>query len=535
MLLEIRSEVFRAGPIEFHKGLNVILGDANATNSIGKSTLLMVIDFAYGGNDFLRHNTDIVNELGNHDYYFTFDFSGIERRFRRGTKESGVVYVYEDGNDITAAWSLDEYTEWLKQAYGLSAIEISFRSLLGPYIRVWGKDNLNVRKPLHSVQVQNSRACVDNLIKTFGRFGDIYDLEASLRERDAERRALKQAFKREIVPKIGKRVHRENVEKIASIEKELEDIKNNLAKYATSIAEIVNREVIELKSQRDVLLSTKFELEGRRERTRRNLSSNRHIKSSYFDGLVDFFPYINKDRLAQVEEFHSELAQILRGEFRAAEKDLNGQIGRVSAELSHIDAQMAAKLRSIDQPSLIIDRTIDLSLALGAIKRENKYHEDAQKLAEVVQSLKEELVDLRGRALRAIQELLNESIKNVVSVAFGEDRKSPEIRLTENSYSYEVFEDTGTGTAYAGLIVFDLAMFGSTVLPVIAHDSVLFKNVENNSVAKLFDVYQAFDKQSFVSIDEVDKYGAKTAAMLQRQKVIQLSNTEVLYTKDWRK
>ena len=32
-------------PIRFHNGLNVILGEKGATNSIGKSTLLMIIDF----------------------------------------------------------------------------------------------------------------------------------------------------------------------------------------------------------------------------------------------------------------------------------------------------------------------------------------------------------------------------------------------------------------------------------------------------------------------------------------------------------
>lgn len=35
--------------IAFHQGLNVILGDNKGTNSIGKSTFLMIIDFALGG------------------------------------------------------------------------------------------------------------------------------------------------------------------------------------------------------------------------------------------------------------------------------------------------------------------------------------------------------------------------------------------------------------------------------------------------------------------------------------------------------
>ena len=74
MLTEIRSEQFRARVIKFGPSLNVVLGDDNATNSIGKSSLLMVIDFAFGGSSLLEHNKDIVHELGDHDYYFTFEF-----------------------------------------------------------------------------------------------------------------------------------------------------------------------------------------------------------------------------------------------------------------------------------------------------------------------------------------------------------------------------------------------------------------------------------------------------------------------------
>lgn len=50
MLLEVRSDKFRQSAIQFRAGLNVVLGDDNATNSIGKSSLLMVLDFVLAGN-----------------------------------------------------------------------------------------------------------------------------------------------------------------------------------------------------------------------------------------------------------------------------------------------------------------------------------------------------------------------------------------------------------------------------------------------------------------------------------------------------
>ena len=79
MLKEIYSEQLVTknrpdGIIKFHTGLNVVLGSKVGTTSIGKSTTLLLIDFAFGGNTYAGSNA--VKELGNHTIYFTFSFNG---------------------------------------------------------------------------------------------------------------------------------------------------------------------------------------------------------------------------------------------------------------------------------------------------------------------------------------------------------------------------------------------------------------------------------------------------------------------------
>lgn len=48
---------------EFHSGLNAVVGDEIASNSIGKSTMLMIIDFVFGGEDYIKKNHDTVDQL----------------------------------------------------------------------------------------------------------------------------------------------------------------------------------------------------------------------------------------------------------------------------------------------------------------------------------------------------------------------------------------------------------------------------------------------------------------------------------------
>ena len=42
------------GRISLHAGLNTVMGSSNGSNSIGKSTFLMIIDFAFGGDDYVE-------------------------------------------------------------------------------------------------------------------------------------------------------------------------------------------------------------------------------------------------------------------------------------------------------------------------------------------------------------------------------------------------------------------------------------------------------------------------------------------------
>lgn len=535
MLIEIRADVFRKGAVKFHEGLNVVLGDENATNSIGKSTLLMIVDFAFGGGSLLEYNKDLVDELKHHYYFFTFVFGGESYCFRRGTNDPELVYRCSEDFTPESALDIEEYRALLKSAYVIGLEDISFRSLVGLYMRIWGKENNDVHRPLHIVKGQSASECVNNLIKTFARYGEIRALTAELARKEDERASLQKAFRNRIVPKIGKRAHQENAERIAQMEQEIEEIRVSLAKFATNIGELVNREVIELKVQKDSLLASKLFVESKLIRIRANLQNNRSIKSKHFAGVTSFFPEVNAERLVEVEEFHSKLVGLLRSELKSSESELQTQLERLTAEISEIDMQLGHMLKTVDQPTVIVDRVYSLANNLNVARNENQLFETAEKFKEEVRDLKDQLSSGKEKVIGLVQRQINDELRRIITLVYGSERKSPRLELRENSYSYEVHEDTGTGTAYAALVAFDLAVFLLTELPAIAHDSFLYKNIENDSVSRLFELYAATVKQSFVAIDEIEKYGENTIQLLKSRCVLQLSNDEVLFTKDWRK
>jgi len=535
MLLEIRSTVFRVSPIRFHQALNVVLGDENATNSIGKSTLLMLIDFAFGGSSLLDHNSDLVSELGHHDYFFTFQFGDELYNYRRGTAEPRVVYRCDVDFEPTGALGIEDYSAFLKHAYEIDLPDLSFRSLVGLYSRVWGKDNLSVDRPLHAHQAQRARDCVTNLLKTFGLYGAVRDLVQQLAIVEAEVKSLNDAMRRNVVPSISKREYDTNQQRINELHEELDDIKANLARYATNISALVNDEVLELKAEKDDLLNVRLDVAGRLQRTQQNLSENRHIKSKSFEDLRRFIPQINEEHLAHVEEFHNGVARILRAELKDAEKELLEQLAEVDVAIARIDEQMSESIKSVKEPTKLVDRVVALATSLHETSEKNEWFDRAVDLRQKAANLRNQLAEEKGKVLRVAENAINDGLRRIVTSVFGPDHKSPRLKLTDTNYAFEVFDDTGTGTAYASLVFLDLTVFLETQLPFVVHDTLLFKNIENDSVARLVKVYMQTTKQSFVALDEIDKYGAEAAALLYEQSVIQLDNSHLLFIKDWRR
>ena len=88
MLVEIQYDKFiKHGeirkPTQFHAGLNTVIGDDNGSNSVGKSTFLMILDFVFGGKDYVNKCLDVQENVGEHTINFTFVFDGQPYHFSR--------------------------------------------------------------------------------------------------------------------------------------------------------------------------------------------------------------------------------------------------------------------------------------------------------------------------------------------------------------------------------------------------------------------------------------------------------------------
>src|SRR5690554_5784627 len=151
MLREISCELFKIGEqmrplVRFHKGLNIVLGGEAGANSIGKSTMLLIIDFAFGGDAYVK--SDAVRELDNHNIHFTFEFEGKPYYFIRHTASSGDIFQLSENGNIIASLKRDEYVNWLSERYEIDFAGVKFRNTISRFFRIYGKNNYNELRPL---------------------------------------------------------------------------------------------------------------------------------------------------------------------------------------------------------------------------------------------------------------------------------------------------------------------------------------------------------------------------------------------------
>ena len=139
------------------------------------------------------------------------------------------------------------------------------------------------------------------------------------------------------------------------------------------------------------------------------------------------------------------------------------------------------------------------------------------------------------KTLTSVQQVINSTISEYNDIVYNNSKKAPQLTLQPKKYIYNCPDDEGTGSRYSGLVLFDLAVLTCTKLPVLFHDSLILKNIEDKAIEKIMQLYDSFsNKQIFIAFDKKTAYTEKTQEIVIKNKVLELSpNGHELFGKQW--
>lgn len=515
------------GKIEFFSGLNICLGEDNAENSIGKSTFLFAVDFCFGGDSYCSQK-ELLKEVGNHKINFCLEFDNEPYYFSRSTENSKEVAFCDENFNIMKKISDIDFKDFLLEKYNLAETGLSFRQAVTSFIRIFGKESSEIKNIVGVERYNGGKTGIlRNLIKLF----EEYDEVKSLEEKSAAIQSEQNEFTSVEKSKIVKNGKIKNLSQLKESEIRVDQLKNELlqiaeankiqtetvdAQRAAQAAEL-ERQITVLKRNRTKLLNEKSILEA-------NLGSETKIQKEDFEELKSFFPELNIPHLEEIQNFHKQISKILK-------KETEEELAKIEDKISENENNLIEAMQTLTKlsvplsiPKKVLEQYASVSIQKNELEGQVCFYKNSEQISRKLKEIKIELDDKKNSILKEIAVKINQKLEELSVKVNGDDSYAPCLNLNSaSSYIFYAPNDSGTGTAYVSMVLYDLAILELTNLSFVIHDSILFKNLSDNRVIKVFEEYENSRKQIFVSFDKKNSYESDSLKKtIENHRVIEL-------------
>ena len=533
MLSEIYCDKFYQKTIRFREGLNVVLGTPDADNSIGKSTLLLIVDYAFGGDTYARAS-DIVKNIGEHKIGFKFQFEDGEHTFLRAVPDSAKIWRCDSDYGPLDLIAKEQFTEWLSKKYELNLYQLSFRDAVGRYIRVYGKDNYDEKHPLNITSKEPNQKAKKALLKLFDGYKVLSDYEKVANEAKEECQTYKKAQENNFIVKIGKRQYEKNEKEVTNKKKEIEELTQMLDKGLLDIDTSASERAIELKRELTPQKRMRSKLHNKIALLDENLNYTFSETTESFEQLKQFFPSVNVKHLSEIETFHKKIATIFDAELQEERKRTQKQLDEVNKDIQLLENELSGLIKNPNLSTVVLQKYAETLTQIEKMQQENEAYRKRVLLDERNKTASKNLERVQKEQYGGVEATINSEMERINATLYSEKANPPILHLEGNSYEFFTQDDTGTGIAYKGLVVYDLAIASLTKLPILVHDSLILKQISDEAVENILVRYMESGKQVIISLDKQDSYSKRTAEILEKQCVLHLApNGRELFGRAW--
>ncbi|EGR0940484.1 DUF2326 domain-containing protein [Vibrio cholerae] len=530
MLVNLCCDKLIENNLSFGTGLNVLKGDDLATNSIGKSSVLMLIDFCFGGNDFINLCSDVIEEVGDLNVTFTFNFNKELHCFLRNTYEPNKVIYINDFSELT----LNDFTDFLYSKYNFPSHASSFRNSTNTFSRIWGKGNYYPEKPFNFKSKDIYGAILPLVLRLVNEYETVREHKSLAKQASDRKSNLKKAFDSDFIPrKLTKSEFESKRIELKQLDSEIERIKSIVKHNINNLESLISSKTLSYKKRKDILNKDLMVEKSHLSRLEDSIKFGTLINKKNIDKVKEFFPQVNIEKINLIESFHSKVVGILKDDIKLEIVALQQVISTIQEEINVIDHEMDKILALSHQPDSLVDELLSLSIKQKEVMEEIRYKE-----------LNDSLIELDKIAQAELKESLESSLSNASKKItnytsfyinkFYDKPVNPILELSESQYVFNPNGDNGTGKLYANMIALDLGLLNNTYLPHIIHDSIVIKNVEREAVENIVKTYAVQSKQVFLAIDEVPKYSPKTQAILEEKCFLQLTKNKLAFGISWK-
>ena len=551
MLVEVQCDKFiKHGeirkPIQFHAGLNTVIGDDNGSNSVGKSTFLMILDFVFGGKDYVNKCLDVQENVGEHTINFTFVFDGKAYHFSRSNIDYKHVFRCNENYEPLSEDSkmtLDQYCGFLAEKYGTQVEEdLTWRGVVSRFIRVWKRDTLDEERPLRAAKDEKAEYAIKRYMQLYGKYAPVEAQIKQAKAAEEERDAFKKSSDyKHIRAAKNKPEYEDNEKRIAALRTQEQELAEQSNKGLLDLDSFQARHLSELDDQLLKYRRERARVQTQLNAIRREMTEGKKSFKKTYSDLEKFFPGVDFQTIESIESFHQQLAKVLGDEFKETEKDLATAYVMLGNEIARILEEVEEIKKIPNVSEAILKEYAKITTELNNLIDANRNYDRMNELNDLVA----EYAETRDRVIRdqlfAIETMLNQKMREIsVQLLKDEQHMSPVLRMEKlNKYTFNTPNDGGTGALYRGVITFDLANMELSPLPFIIHDMQMLLHIEKKVMAeiiKAYDAQKSTGKQVFIAFDRLDTYDTDTKDTMSTNCVLELSpGGNELFGRAWNK
>lgn len=543
MLSEIFCDQFKdqgvtRPAITLHSGLNIVVGGSDAKNSIGKTTFLLAIDFALGGDAYGKKSSSMIRNVGHHRVHFTHSFPDGVYRFCRDTVDLKNVWKCDENRNRTGgSMPIEAYRDWLAAKYELGELGSSFRDLQSPLFRIYGLKHDDVDRPLMTSSKKKVSDDLLRLLRLYGKYQEVAEIEEKKENLDLDKKAFDGARKRRLIrPAANREEYKENEQRIEAIEEQLNGFLDSCDTGTLNVDFEKQEYVATLKEELVTLKRSRASLQRTLRAMERDLKLNDFKKTKDFEKLKKFFPEIDIAPIEQIEDFHSSIVKNLREQHKAESADMNARISELDVQIERIESSISEAGEVSDLTRSAFEEYAELSALVEQLRRANEIYDNDLQYKDQLKVVNAQREQVEMDYFREIELSINEELVNLNRLASAGEVTAPKIEITDpDHYKFSVPNDDGTGSRNRGMFLLDVVLLNQTPLKFAIHDSPGIKQVEDGHTIGLLDVYSKSNKQIFIAIDKVEKYtqSGEVPKVISDNKVLELSEGHELFGRAW--
>ena len=143
---------------------------------------------------------------------------------------------------------------------------------------------------------------------------------------------------------------------------------------------------------------------------------------------------------------------------------------------------------------------------------------------------------IKKQKTNEVQDKINNKLEILNNKIYDDAKIPPTLEIDKNQYVFKTVDDTGTGASYRGMVLYDISILELTCLPILIHDSVLLKQIEDVAIEKILEIYSNSEKQVFIALDKSSSYSRRSQEILNNKSVLELgTDGNELFGKSWSK